>query len=74
MRKNYIRILQGDAVVIEVAPYDLTKGRIIFRGTKRKKRQPRQVDNNIISIYTCSAKNRERYLTDACHTTVFYPG
>lgn len=31
MRKNYIRILTGDKVKIELTPYDLTKGRIIFR-------------------------------------------
>jgi translation initiation factor IF-1 len=31
MRKNYIRILRGDKVRVEVTPYDLTKGRIIFR-------------------------------------------
>lgn len=31
MRKNYIRILRGDKVRIEMTPYDLTKGRIIFR-------------------------------------------
>lgn len=31
MRKNYIRILTGDAVVVEISPYDLTKGRIIYR-------------------------------------------
>ncbi|MDE5007262.1 translation initiation factor IF-1, partial [Francisella tularensis subsp. holarctica] len=28
MRKNYIRILTGDKVVVEITPYDLTKGRI----------------------------------------------
>ena len=32
MRKNYIRILTGDKVTVEMTPYDLTKGRIIFRG------------------------------------------
>jgi|TARA_B110000116_G_scaffold251483_1_gene246593 translation initiation factor IF-1 len=32
IRKNRIRILQGDKVKVEVTPYDLTKGRIIFRG------------------------------------------
>jgi translation initiation factor IF-1 len=32
MRKNYIRILKGDDVVIQMTPYDLTKGRIVFRG------------------------------------------
>mgnify|MGYP003412423341 CR=1 FL=1 len=31
MRKNYIRILTGDAVTVEMTPYDLTKGRINFR-------------------------------------------
>ncbi|AKC60547.1 translation initiation factor IF-1 [Blochmannia endosymbiont of Camponotus (Colobopsis) obliquus] len=31
MRKNYIRILTGDKVTIELTPYDLNKGRIIFR-------------------------------------------
>lgn len=31
MRKNYIRILTGDRVTVEITPYDLTKGRIIFR-------------------------------------------
>ncbi|AAU37261.1 InfA protein [[Mannheimia] succiniciproducens MBEL55E] len=31
MRKNYIRILTGDKVTIEMTPYDLNKGRIIFR-------------------------------------------
>ena len=31
LRMNYIRILQGDKVTIELSPYDLTKGRIIWR-------------------------------------------
>ncbi len=31
MRKNRIRVLQGDTVIVEITPYDLTKGRIIFR-------------------------------------------
>lgn len=31
MRKNYIRILTGDKVKIEMTPYDLTKGRITYR-------------------------------------------
>ena len=33
MRKHYIRILTGDSVTVEMTPYDLTKGRIIFRET-----------------------------------------
>ena len=32
MRKNYIRILTGDSVTVEMTPYDLTKGRIVYRG------------------------------------------
>jgi translation initiation factor IF-1 len=31
MRKNYIRILTGDAVTVELTPYDLSKGRITYR-------------------------------------------
>ena len=31
MRKHYIRILTGDKVKVEITPYDLSKGRIIFR-------------------------------------------
>ncbi|MBP7781452.1 MAG: translation initiation factor IF-1 [Burkholderiales bacterium] len=31
MRMNYIRILPGDKVTVEMTPYDLNKGRIVFR-------------------------------------------
>ncbi|MBR3233304.1 translation initiation factor IF-1 [Candidatus Saccharibacteria bacterium] len=31
MRKNYIRLVSGDKVKVELTPYDLTKGRISFR-------------------------------------------
>lgn len=31
IRKNYIRIINGDKVRVELTPYDLTKGRITFR-------------------------------------------
>jgi translation initiation factor IF-1 len=31
MRMNYIRILPGDRVRVELSPYDLTRGRIVFR-------------------------------------------
>jgi translation initiation factor IF-1 len=34
MRKNYIRILTGDKVKVELTPYDLSKGRIVFREKK----------------------------------------
>jgi translation initiation factor IF-1 len=32
MRKFFIRILPGDTVKIEMSPYDLTQGRIVYRG------------------------------------------
>jgi translation initiation factor IF-1 len=32
MRMNFIRILPGDVVTIELSPYDLSKGRIVYRG------------------------------------------
>ena len=32
LRKNRIRVVQCDNVTVEISPYDLTKGRIIFRG------------------------------------------
>ena len=35
MRKNYIRILLGDRVRVELSPYDLTRGRITYRHRKR---------------------------------------
>ena len=36
MRKNYIRILMGDRVTVQLTPYDLSKGRIIFRNRDMK--------------------------------------
>jgi len=35
MRKYYIRVLLGDRVVVELSPYDLTRGRITYRHKKR---------------------------------------
>ena len=37
MRKHRIRVIAGDDVTLEMSPYDLTKGRIIMRGERRKK-------------------------------------
>src|SRR5262245_38778223 len=37
IRKNFIRILPGDIVTVAISPYDLTKGRITFRGPLRNK-------------------------------------
>lgn len=31
MRKNFIKILPGDKVLVELTPYDLTRGRIVYR-------------------------------------------
>ncbi len=31
MRKNFIRILPGDKVAVELSPYDLSRGRIVYR-------------------------------------------
>ncbi|MCP4522769.1 MAG: translation initiation factor IF-1 [Candidatus Gracilibacteria bacterium] len=31
MRKNFIKLIEGDKVLVELSPYDLTKGRIVFR-------------------------------------------
>ena len=36
MRKNYIRILKGDKVTVQLTPYDLSKGRITFRSRDGK--------------------------------------
>jgi len=33
MRMNFIRILPGDRVTVELSPYDLTKGRIVYRSS-----------------------------------------
>lgn len=36
MRMHFIRILPGDTVTVEISPYDLTKGRIVYRNDKRQ--------------------------------------
>lgn len=46
MRKHYIRLVPGDMVEVELTPYDLTKGRIIFR----LKDQPVRKDATPISL------------------------
>ena len=42
MRKYYIRILPGDDVLVELSPYDLTRGRIVYRGTKAQRPERRR--------------------------------
>ena len=39
MRKHFIRILPGDIVTIAISPYDLSKGRITYRGPLRQATQ-----------------------------------
>lgn len=38
MRKHYIRLVPGDTVEVELTPYDLTKGRIVFRAKDERPR------------------------------------
>lgn len=40
MRKHYIRILLGDRVTVQLTPYDLTKGRIVYRNKDHDSRKP----------------------------------
>ncbi len=40
MRKNHIRIIAGDDVTLELSPYDLNKGRIMFRHLPDRARPP----------------------------------
>ena len=37
MRMNFIRILTGDRVIVEISPYDLTKGRITYRNKNKRR-------------------------------------
>jgi len=46
MRINHIRILPGDKVTIELTPYDLTKGRIIFRHKQSRTHKPEESTEN----------------------------
>lgn len=39
MRKNFIRIIPGDFVTVEISAYDLTKGRIIYRGKAKQNQE-----------------------------------
>jgi translation initiation factor IF-1 len=36
MRMHYIKILPGDKVQVELSPYDLTRGRIVYRGLSKR--------------------------------------
>jgi translation initiation factor IF-1 len=45
MRRYYIRILLGDRVSLEMSPYDLSRGRIVYRYNKRERRQAMEQKN-----------------------------
>ncbi|MCP4667685.1 MAG: translation initiation factor IF-1 [Deltaproteobacteria bacterium] len=36
MRKHFIKILPGDKVIVELSPYDLSRGRIVYRGERSR--------------------------------------
>lgn len=42
MKKNHIRILAGDKVTLELSPYDLNKGRIVFRHIETRSPAPQR--------------------------------
>lgn len=42
MRRHFIRILPGDIVTVSISPYDLTKGRITYRGPLRQAQEAEQ--------------------------------
>lgn len=42
MRKYYIRVLLGDRVTVELSPYDLTRGRIVYRHKKGQSPPPKK--------------------------------
>ncbi len=46
MRKNYIRILTGDRVTVELTPYDLSKGRITFRNREQSDKPDPNAEEN----------------------------
>lgn len=61
MRLNYIKILPGDHVILELTPFDLTKGRIVYRG-KEKKVEPEnapKVEEEAVSETTEKAEETE---------------
>ena len=44
MRRHFIRILPGDIVTVAISPYDLTKGRITYRGPLRQAQESGELD------------------------------
>lgn len=60
IRKNYIRILSGDRVKVEISPYDLTKGRISRRLENNKKKDDSdKIESGKSSINSKSKKKKK---------------
>lgn len=47
IRRNFIRILLGDLVTVELSPYDLTRGRIVYRFKKNSSLKPTSSSSEI---------------------------
>lgn len=58
IRKNYIRILSGDRVKVEISPYDLTKGRISRRLDSNTKKDSNKNESDKKSINSKSDKRK----------------
>ena len=55
LRMNYIRILQGDNVTVEISPYDLTRGRITWR-SKNGDKSPKNINSDEENIDVSAQK------------------
>lgn len=65
LRMNYIRILQGDIVKVEISPYDLTRGRITWRGKEKPKSADKSIDQD--SEGSISDKDGYKEQPDGAH-------
>ena len=45
IRQNFIRILLGDDVIVELSPYDLSRGRIVYRLTPKSRKNRKNLKN-----------------------------
>lgn len=59
IRKNYIRILSGDKVKVELSPYDLKRGRISRRIDKKEKTESDQ-DNKSVNKNSINSKKKKK--------------
>ena len=57
MRMNYIKILQGDNVTVEMSPYDLTKGRITWRNKNSGKNKPESDGSKTVGDVSAEVSN-----------------